>query len=705
MTRKRILLFLLPLLLSVAHPLLRAQQDDAFLFVDADVDTVFQEIERLTGRSILRPQALPNVRVTFLPNQPLSDEEKIIALESLLSLNGVSLVEMSERFLKAVPSQGVLSEAPTLIVGSTLDRKPTEAVFGKIFRLDFLTAEEAAAAIQPLLGGTGIVTLQRANWLLVADSLTNLQRIETLLDQIDRKQAASETVRFFQIRNIPATDLQSNIERLAQGPLKRYFSGNTVISAVERSNQLVVVAHPDSMDMIEDLVTKFDVDVKPLTSSKVFYIRHAVAADVATVIRELITNQRENEDDEVPVDGERPAEGSPEAPAPAPVDMGTMPPAAARTAARMQFSRFASLVSDERSNAVIVYGTESDIEQIGILIDQIDILLAQVRLEVVIVEVTLDESQVRGTDVFGIQYNTENTTPERRIQLAGDGDSQIPLDIGAATFTAFALPDFSLQTVFNVARGNGDVTVLSAPTIMTTHNREARIEVAETRPIVTGSVINDDANATRSTVDFRDIGITLEVKPLIAETGVIQMEISQTVENIVSIISGTDNPDLNGQPIIGTREAESFVSVQDQEIIVLGGLQERQRTLGKNKLAILGDLPVLGDWLFTRRTSEVRTRELLIFIKPNVMLAPAEANRDAENRLDLLDERESVKSYFKFGEFDSMQIPRINPDIDDIAPYDPMEHSQNGPMRLDSDADSDAVEPDEPETTTEDSVE
>ncbi len=665
-------LFALLLLASVTAPPARAQEDP-FLFVDADIDTVFEQLEALTGKSVLRPQSLPNARITFLPNQPLDEEEKIVALESLLSLNGISLVELSDKFLKAVPSASVLTESPTLIVGSTLERRPTEAVFAKIFKLDFLTAQEATAAIQPLLGGTGLVTLQRANWILVADSLTNLQRVESLLEQIDRKQAAQEDIRFFRIENIPVGDLQRNLRSLSEGPLGRYLSGNTVIAAVESSNQLVVVAHPDSMEMIEKLIREFDVDSKPLTSSKVFYIRHAVAEEVAGVIRELITNQRDAEDGDVRdgVTREETVAEEPtgERPAPEPVVETVVEGVANQSAARMQFSRFASLVSDERSNAVIVYGTDNDIEQMGRLIGQIDILLAQVRIEVVIVEVTLDQDQVRGIDVFGLQYNTAG---DNQFGLAttgaGDNAAQIPLRVGAATFSAFTLPDFSLQTVFNVARGNGDVTVLSAPTIMTTHNREARITVAETRPIVTGSVINNDANATRSTVDFRDIGIELTVKPLIAETGVIQMEITQVVDNIVSIISDSDNPDLNGQPIIGTREAESFVSVSDQEIIVLGGLQERQRRLTRNKLALLGDLPVLGDWLFTRKQNTITTRELLIFIKPNVMLAPSEAYEDAVKSLGNLDEQQSVRSYLETGEFDSMGVPRVNPDMDTIEP-------------------------------------
>ncbi|MGE9291051.1 MAG: secretin N-terminal domain-containing protein [Puniceicoccales bacterium] len=686
----------IPFFLLIAAPFLlwlpaslSAQQQDPFLFVDADLDTVFQQLEDLTGQSVLRPQSIPNIQITFLPNQPLTREEKIVALESLLSLNGISLVELSDKFLKAIPSASIMSESPTLIVGSTLEMNPSEAVYAKIFKLDFLTAEEATSAIQPILGGGGLVSLQKSNWLLVADALTNLQRIESILDQIDRKQTAKEEVRFFQIRNLPAEELQESLESISSGPLSRYFSGNTVITSVERSNQLVVVAHPDSMEMIEQLVKEFDVDVKPLTSSKVFYIRHAVAEEVANVIEELVSNQREKEDDEVTVNREGTREEGPLGSAPnaqgqttvetsrtTPEAAALAAAAVAKNAGRMQFSQFASLVFDERSNAVIVYGTDSDIEQIGKLIDQIDILLAQVRIEVVIVEVTLDEDQVRGMDVFGIQYNTDG---DNTLGLATDSDgTQIPMNIGGLAISALTLSNFSMQTVFNVARGNGDVTVLSAPTVMTTHNREARIIVAETRPIVTGSVISDDSSATRSSVEFKDIGIELTVKPLIAETGVIQMEILQTVENIVSIISDSDNPDLNGQPIIGTREAESFVSVQDQGIIVLGGLQERQRSLTKSKLAILGDLPVLGDWLFTRRTAEVRTRELLIFIKPNVMLAPSEANHDAERLLNNLDEKESVKSYLETGEFDSMNVPRINPDVDAIEPIDAQIEDETG---------------------------
>lgn len=643
--------------------------DRFFQFVDADVDAVFEELERLTGKSVLRPQALPNAQITFLPQGPLTRADRIIALESLLSLNGISLVQMSDRFLKAVPSSTVLTESPELIVGSTLDIRPTEAVFAKIFRLDFLSAEEATTAIQPLLGGTGLITLQRANWLLIADSLTNLQRVERVLEEIDRKQERREEIRFFQIRNMPVREILDNLNSLSEGPLGRYFSGNTVLSAVEQSNQLVVVAHPDSMEVITGLVREFDIDVEPLTTSKVFYIRHAVAGEVSATLRELVQAQQESEP-EGTVDGRagRPEEevtpgtgeeGAPEAGGSARL-MDEVGDLAAETAARMQFSRFASIVSDERANAVIAYGTESDIQQIGRLIEQIDILLAQVRIEVVIVEVTLSENQVRGIDAFSADYNRASGSGGGvgGDQLVLGGEDGGALNIGGFVLSPLTLPDFSLESVFNTARSNNDVSVLSAPTVMTTHNREARVIVAESRPIVTGSTSSTDGGTTTS-VDYRDIGIELTVKPLIADTGVIQMEIKQTVDNVVREITDTDNPELKGQPIIGTREAESFVSVSDSEIIVLGGLQERTDRRTENKIALLGDLPVLGNWLFTRRGEDIQTRELLIFIKPNVMLSPETANEDAENQVEILEQKEVLRQYLDTGQFGGEGPPRI----------------------------------------------
>ena len=651
-----------------------------FQFVDADVDAVFEELERLTGQSVLRPQALPNAQITFLPQRPLSREDRIIALESLLSLNGISLVQMSDRFLKAVPSSTVLTESPELIVGSTLDLRPTEAVFAKIFRLDFLSADEATAAVQPLLGGTGLITLQRANWLLIADSLTNLQRVERVLGEIDRKQERREEIRFFQIRNLPVREVLANLNSLSEGPLGRYFSGNTVLSAVEPSNQLVVVAHPDSMEVIAGLVREFDIDVEPLTTSKVFYIRHAVAEEVANTLRELVQAQQQSEEEIAVEEGgvDSPPSGSEEAGASS-GETGAADPAgsarlmeragelAAETAARMQFSRFASIVSDERANAVIAYGTESDIQQIGRLIERIDILLAQVRIEVVIVEVTLSENQVRGIDAFSADYNRASGSGggaggDQLVLGAQDNEA---LNIGGFVLSPLTLPDFSLESVFNTARSNNDVSVLSAPTVMTTHNREARVIVAESRPIVTGSTSSTDGGTTTS-VDYRDIGIELTVKPLIADTGVIQMEIKQTVDNVVREITDTENPELQGQPIIGTREAESFVSVSDSEIIVLGGLQERTNRRTESKIALLGDLPVLGDWLFTRRGEDIQTRELLIFIKPNVMLSPETASADAEEQVENLEQRDALRQYFETGRFGGGELPRI--DAVDSAP-------------------------------------
>jgi len=621
---------------------------DSLVLSAQPVDQVLTLLQDLTGKTILRQQSIPNVALTLQVQGSIPKKTAIIALESLLQLNGVSILPLSDGLLKAVPIAQASREVPELVVGSLMDRAPSEQVVSKVFILDYLSATEAALLIRPLLSTENLVEWQRRGALLVTDSIVNLQRVESILEEVDVAKARDEIVRFYRLQFVDAPTLAGTLNRLRERSLQSYFGPETVFEADSRSNQLIVITHPSNEALVNSLVEQFDVDAMPITSTEVIYVMHGSAPEVVNLITSLISNQQTSSSDGQDVvdraAGERGAVTlGEENPLPETLIPDDVVP-------RLQFSPFASLVADERSNAVVVYGTKTDLRYVRDLVAKIDVLLAQVRIEVVIAEVTLSENQVRGTDVFGIQYNVDDSN---EITLAGSADgAQLPLNIGGLAFSALAIKDFSLRTVFNVARGNNDVTVLSAPTIVTTHNKEANINVSQARPIVTGSVTDDTGISSRSTVDFRDIGIQLTVKPLIGNNGNIQMEITQVVENVVSVIEGSGNPDLDGQPIIGVREATSFVSVQDQEIIVLGGLQERTETRTKQKLALLGDIPVIGDWLFSRRTNQVETRELIIFIKPYFLANPSAANEDARRLLELSREKEQIKEIFQEGDFE-----------------------------------------------------
>ncbi|MFP4351873.1 MAG: secretin N-terminal domain-containing protein [Puniceicoccaceae bacterium] len=655
-----------------------AQEADAGSGVDSLIlsaqpaDQVLDLLEELTGKAVLRQGGLPNPALSLQVREPLSREEAVMALESLLKLNGIAVIGSGERFLKAVPVEQAVRQVPELIVTSTLDRPPTEKVFAALFTTEYLDPEEARTVVQPVLSSDNVTELTRENGLLVTDSLINLQRAETLLRKLDAPREMKETVLFFQLRNVSADDTAQRLTSLRDGPLGSYFGPSSAFLADANTNQLLVITNPANSELVRSLIEKLDRDVEPLTDSRVFHIKHAQAEEIVALIESLISSQQQGSEDlfrkaigeeavesedapvEVEIESEEAAEGEAGPPRDPIDDIGEQ---IGLESKKLRFSPFASLVSDERSNAIVAYGTDKDLEFIASLIEQIDTLLPQVRIEVIIAEVTLNNNKVRGFDAFGIRYNTEG---DFEIGLAeGRDGNEMPLEIGGLTLSGLAVKDFSLEAVFRAAEDDGDVTVLSSPTIVTTHNKEATINVSETRPVVTGTVTGDTGISSRSTVDFRDIGIQLIVTPLIGNNGIIQMEIDQQVDNVVRVITGTGNPDLDGQPIIGTRKAQSFLAVGDRDVIVLGGLKERSETYSRRRLAVLGHIPFLGNALFTRRELEQQDRELVIFIKPFLIESPLAAREDAMRHLDRSLNQDDVRDFLETGDFERGDFERL----------------------------------------------
>jgi len=624
-------------------------------------DQVLDLLEELTGRPILRQEGIPNPALSLYLRPPVLKQEAIIAIESLLKLNGIAILsDGSTSFLRAVPVAQASRQVPELITTSTLDRPSTGRIFAAVFIPEYLEPSEIVTLISPVLSSESVVELTRSRGVLVTDSLINLQRAETLIQKLDHPRELREAVRFFRMEHVEARLVAERLTALRDGPLRPYLGEASSFSADERTNQLIVVTQRANLSMVEDLIKQLDEDVEPLTESHVFYIKHAQAGEIVPLIESLISGQRAADEGTTTRRGDRAREDPPDSGGEN-TETGPRPPVVSENgvgnARRLQFSPFVTLVSDERSNAIVVYGTPSDIRFVGGIIEKIDILLAQVRIEVVIAEVNLAHDRVRGLDAFGIEYNVDG---ESAIRLARNAEGQeIPLRAGGLSLSALAIRDFSLRAVFDTAEDNIDVSVLSAPTIVTTHNREASISVIESRPIVTGSITDSTGLSTRSTVQFRDIGIELTVTPLIGNDGVIQMEIEQTVENIISIISDSNNRDLDGQPVIGSRRATSFVTVSDRDVIILGGLQERGQRIVRRRLALLGRLPVLGSSLFTRRSIETENRELMIFIKPYVIASPHAAGEDAREMIRKSISGTEVREFLESGTLDMEDLERL----------------------------------------------
>jgi general secretion pathway protein D len=559
-------------------------------------------------------------------------------LETLLSLNGCAVIAQGDKFLKVVPNAVARTETPALIAGSTLELAPSGRVGAKIFHLNFIPATEfltqLASTLNSTLGAAPIV-FNRTNSILITDSISNLQRIEGILKELDRPKLDFGS-KVYTLEHANAADVVRKLTTLLSGPLSGRLSSGTTFSSDDRTNRVILLGDPRQQTFFDGLVAQLDVRSDPNTHTEVLPLRHANAPDIATLLTQLVTGQKTARA------GAAAANANRRTTTPAAQANAATPatPAAAVAAATEQggadeFSQSVTVVADTRSNALVVSGTTDDLRLLKDLVDRIDILLAQVRIEVVIAEVTLTDNASSGLDQLGL-----TVTGSKLTGFSGAG-AGLNVTNGSVFRTPSGDNDLSATIGLTSTPRKSDTNILSNPSITTTHNKEATIFVGESRPVVTGTTSTPGATTgitTSSTVTQRDIGIQLKVLPLIGKDGAVQLQVQQSVEDIL----GTVLLDGNEQPRIGRRTTESFVSAKSGEIIVLGGLQRSQLTKSKNRL---GPIAWIGDLLGGSKEEETKT-ELIIFLRPYVLTGTPADNADALRRVDDTVHKEAVRSIF-----------------------------------------------------------
>ncbi len=607
---------------------------------DESMDQVLALLERWTGKTILRPQALPPATITISLRGSVTREEAIRALETLLTLNGIAISPFDEKFLKVTALTAAKSEAPELIVGSTLGLPPSGRMASKVFQLDFQRVAEFVPKISPLLNpaaGSAPVILEKANAALITDSITNLQRIETLVARFDRPLLKGLELKFYSLHFAKASEVVNKMRTILTGPMQEQLGPATTYNPDDRTNQVILAADPRLHEFFDELIARLDTKSDANTRNEVIYLKHAAAKDVATSLSQLVAGQNTAAKSA----GQETLRQAQAAPPAAPQPGAAPAPLTAATAAGLslppdstaQFSSFVTILPEERSNSLIVSGTVDDLRLITELVGKIDILLAQVRIEVVIAEVTLDNSATSGISALGLTVDGD-----KLVGFSGSAGG-IAVTNGVVTRPGIAGSgpvDLAAEISIVTTPRKSNANILSVPNIITSHNREGKIFVGESRPVISSFLSDATGNLTgtgnfgRTTVSSRDIGIDLTVKPLIGPNGSVQLEIKQEVNDILGEITIDGNP----QPRIGKRSTSSFVSVKSGEIIVLGGLQRGSESRSTSRL---GPLPIIGDLLGSRSRGQTRT-DLVFFLRPTVL-----TNTPADNTAAL----EQVEGYPK----------------------------------------------------------
>jgi general secretion pathway protein D len=651
-------------------------------------------IQLWTERYILRPQNLPQIQLNFDSFNVLTKREALMAVESLLTMNGIAITKIDDRFWKAVPALGVNAQVPIWLEGPATALSPSQRIYIKMFHLKYAPALEVQAQLNAFAtpNVSSLILFEKANSLLITDSLLNLQRMEKLLETIDRpvrKEDLGTEFFVWEMKHASAKELETKLKAMIEGSLKPFLGGTTQVDSDDRTGKLLVVTRSQNLETIQFILETLDAPVKMKTTSKLFKLQHAESKEIKAILDEVINKQQGIKQK---VQGRssssiRPVISTASKP-PTPKTSAKPVASAASTdpagEGSHEFSDFITIASDDRSNAILVYGTKEDIDEIGGMIESLDHPLPMARIDTIFVMVDLTEQNQRGIDalfkdlqwskydretagegeIFGKARTSDSRTEQTVNPVTGEtetviieGDSapivsnalsgalSIP---GLNSFIPFQMTDWTLtgirwDQIFAQSLERNDVRIFSSPTLMLSHNAESvYIRIEDERNIVVPSYYGSNtggAGSTSSTGNTQSFTAKTELeikKPKIglpqfddngtlSSSGSVYMQIKVTAQKFDETQANTYQE--QNVPGMKSREAESWVTVRDGEIIVLGGLQEVQVDSTETRYNLLSSIPYLGKKFFRPKTVKYTPTELLIFLRPTI-IRPDDNNTD-----------------------------------------------------------------------------
>jgi general secretion pathway protein D len=647
---------LLPASVAVAQSApSRARSEAVTLnFVNADIEGVARAMS-----AILKQQFIVDPRVkgnmTLYSETPLTPREAYSTFLANLRGLGFTVVEVGGLY-KIVPEADAKLQTGTVSVGERPNRGGDQ-VLTQIYKLNYENANNLVPVLRPLISPNNTINANPGNnTLVVTDYADNLARIGKIISAMDTP--ASGDVEVIPIKYAVAADIAAMVQRLTDStggtatPGAAPGATGTASASVlvdARSNSLLVRApNPARLAAIRGLVDKLDRAVPSAGAAGnvwVVYLKNADAVKLATVLRAAYGGSTGSSG---ATTGNSPL-ASPTSTTNTNSNSST---SGASTQATSPLSAAAGpstggfVQADPSTNSLVITAPEPLYRQLRAVIDQLDSRRAQVYIESLIVEVNPSV-----TADLGVQWQALGNPGASYIGGAGTnfGTTGNILATQGATTAVGALAGlstggnigvirnvggvFGLSVIANALQTQAGTNILSTPNLVTLDNEEARIVVGQNVPFVTGSFTNTGTTTTSpfQTIERKDVGTTLKIKPQIGENGTVRMVIYQESSSIGDVATGT----ANAGPTTNKRSIESTIVVDDGQIIVLGGLIEDNYTTNRSKVPLLGDIPYIGG-LFRSEHRERKRTNLMVFLRPTVMRDQTSSNKVSLDRYDYI---------------------------------------------------------------------
>jgi len=638
---------------------------------DQDTNMILDMIQLITGRYILRPQNLPQVKITFDSMTPLTKRETLMAVESLLSMNGIAITKINDKFYKAVPAQGVNVHVPIWLDGPASIIKPSQNIYIKLYRLEYTPVEKMREILNPFAtpNVSSLLTFPHANSIMITDALINLQRMEKIIGETDKPITESEIdIEIFTI-DLNHTEAKEFLSKSLSpilkegGLLSNRFQVQPHFQAPDQGTKLTIVCHMKDVSLLQKIVTSLNVDNSlEEPRSELITLYHADAEQVSDILQGIIGASTKSLS--------KGSAAKTPAPAAKPVPQTSANALSFGGSLNGNFSEFAQVVPDPRSNGIFIHGTDKDIQMAMDIVEQLDKPLPMAQIDTIFVMVDISEGSSSGVDSFfkDIQWsknggvtrtltdaNSDGTPGDSETVIATEGNNaldgvlQVPLLDSAVPFQLqdWKLTQVKWDQIFSLAKLRNDVRIFSTPSLTVIHggkgteNNSAsdrnKIEIRDTRYVVTRGTTGPGADVTnlqeieaKTEMKIKNPRIKLGDKTIKNSRGTIFMSVEVSAEKFDETTSNV----FEGQNLPGkkTRTASTDLAVNDQEIMVLGGLREIQLNKSESKYNFLSNIPYVGEKLFTPKSVKYTPTELIIFIRPR-LFDPESSDRTELNTL------------------------------------------------------------------------
>ncbi len=573
-------------------------------FQGVDVNQVLEVYAKLVGRTILRA-GLPSAQIVLKTETPLTRTEAIEALQAVLALNGIAVVNIGDKFVKVGPVDQANSFGAEFNKQTARELPDMGSYVTQIKQLKFIKPSLMVPVIQPFAKlPNSILAIDDNGILVLRDNAENVKRMLEMIEQVDVSVPAVYTNEVIAIKYAMADDIANALNSLGgSGGSTVSFGGSGGASSVNG------VSRPGGTGGFTGGGSSLQGLNNP-NQARPYGTQTTPGGAPAggNTFQQRLNSimQRSGgggQQDQIQVFGQ------------------------------------AKIIADDRSNSLLVFATQEDMVRIKAVIAKLDVLLAQVLIEAIIMDVNLGSSLSYGVSAMqekknwggsspvqtaGVMnnnqpfYNFINNVASNGVSGTGSGVLSGLASTPANNFSYFGNIGNNWDLALQAAAADNNATVIQRPRIQTSQAKAATFFVGNTVPYVTGTYYGGGySGGNSSQYSQLSVGVELDVTPFINPDGLVVMQINQEIDDV----NGYTSIDGNQVPNTDKRTLSSEIAVRDRDTIILGGFIRSDKSKTQSGVPILKDIPVLGA-LFSARSSSKNREELIVLMRPTVLKTP-----------------------------------------------------------------------------------